>query len=53
MQPYTISHPTQLSFTAQLVNGTNPKALNFKIPSEFNFDICNAVMGGKWEMPTK
>ena len=53
MQPYTISHPTQLSFTTHLVNGKNPKALNFKIPSEFNFDICNRVMGGKWEMPTK
>jgi hypothetical protein len=53
MQPYTISHPTQLSFTVNLVNGENPKALNFKMPSEFNFDICNAVMGGKWEMPTK
>ena len=53
MQPYTTETLSKFSFTAHLVNGKNPKALNFKIPSEFNFDICNHVMGGKWEMPTK
>ena len=55
MQPYTTEPLSQFSFTftTHLVNGENPKALNFKIPAEFNFDICTAVMGGKWEMPTK